>query len=121
MSLIRLSKEDARREANISYADIKVIILVVSTAFGAYFFLEGKIEAAEQKTVQSIERASDAIEATQIVFQLDALEDRKQKIKAKYKGARIEDVITPSDDSDLARIEARIVRLLARQIILDSK
>lgn len=123
MSLIRLSKEDAKREAGITYADVKMTLLVLVTVFGAYSFLQSDIKAAEQRAINAIERNADNTEATLIEFQLDVLEDRHARVKENYgvPESKLADVISPSDSAKLAGIESRIRRLEAKQKVLDAK
>lgn len=118
MNLIRLSKEDAKREAGITYADIKAIIFIVTTVFGAYLFIQADIEAAESRAVTVIQRTFEAVESTQIEFQLDVLEERLETIKSRNSGSSI---ASPSDLAKISRIEGRIRRLEARQQVLDSR
>jgi len=117
VNIIRLSKEDAKREAGITYADLKAVLLVVTTVFGAYFFIEGEIQAAEQRAVQAFEKTATNTEITMIEFRLDVLYDRRDGIKTKYLNLS---VISPSDSARLAKTESQIRRLEARLIYLDS-
>lgn len=123
MSLIRLSKEDAKRDAGIGYTDLKTLVFVIVTAFSAYSFIQDDIKAAELRAVSAIEKAGDAIQRTQIELQLEILEDKRDRIKEKYgvPASRLGDVITPSDSAELARIERRIVRAVYMQQVLDAK
>lgn len=117
MSFTRLTKEDAKREAGISFTDLKAVLLVVTTAFGAYFFIHGEIQAAEQRAIQAFERTAISTEITMIEFRLDVLYDRRDRIKAKYANPG---VISPSDSAILAKTQSQISRLEARLIYLDS-
>ncbi len=118
MTFIRLSKEDAKREAGISFTDLKAVLLVVTTAFGAYFLIQDEIQAAEQRAVQAFEKTARSIEITQIEFRLDVLYDRRDRIKTKYTAST--HGITPSDSAILARTQSQISRLEAKLIYLDS-